>query len=73
MRLFLADNDAHESLIDIAKENLSFVLVILLITAAVILLANLCERYVLKKTGQKAQGWNAKKIAGIGVFSAIGG
>ncbi|MBQ9910611.1 MAG: ECF transporter S component [Lachnospiraceae bacterium] len=73
MKLFFADEHAHESLIQIAKENLSFILVILLVTAIVILLANLCEQYVLKKTGQKSQGWNAKKIAGIGVFSAIGG
>ena len=73
MNLLLREEHAHGALIESIRENLSFILVALAVMACVILLANLIERLVLKKTGQKAQGWTAKKIAGIGIFSAIGG
>lgn len=63
----------HESLIESVKENLSFILVALVIIAAIMILAKLIENLVIRKEKLKKTGMTAKKIAGIGVFSALGG
>lgn len=63
----------HGALLKSVQDNLSFILVALFITAAVMLLSKLAETAVSKKARGVSKGWNAKKIVGIGVFSALGG
>ena len=51
-----------------AKENLSFVLVCLLVTAGLILIADLAERLVMKKRHRLR---TARAVAYIGMFAAV--
>ena len=62
----------HET-IELLKDNLSFVLVALAVIVAVIALAKVAEMLLLKKKNEKNTGWSAKKIACVGLFSAVGG
>lgn len=73
--MFYAHEHEHEhgELLESLHENLSFVLVSLLVIAAIMLIAKLIENYVIRKEKLEKTGLTAKKIAGIGVFSAIGG
>lgn len=69
----LYEEHEHGALLKSVHDNLSFILVALLITAAIMLLAKIAESFVAKKARGVETGWSAKKIVGIGVFSALGG
>ncbi len=67
------DHEGHD-LIEELGENLSFILVALVVTIAIILLSKLIESIVVKKAGVTVEKrWTAKRIAGVGLFSAVGG
>ncbi len=65
---------AHEeNLFEQIGDHLTFILVTLLITAAIVVLAKIAENLVVKKTGKSLSKWTTKKIAGTGVCAAVGG
>ena len=68
------DHEHDHHLIEAITDNLSFILVALAVTAAIILAAKLIEKIAVEKSGAKIEKkWSAKRIAGVGLFSAVGG
>lgn len=55
------------------QSHLSFILIALAIMVAVILLAVVAEKWVMKHTTKTPPKGGVKKVAGVGLFAALGG
>lgn len=62
-----------KDLFEQAAENVSFILVSILIVAVIFAIAYIAERLIQKKRGVKEKTFTTRKIAMIGMFSAISG
>jgi len=62
-----------KDLFEQATENVSFILVSILIVAVIFMIAYLAERLIQKKNSVKEKIFTTRKIAMIGMFSAISG
>jgi len=55
------------------QSHLSFILIALAIMVAVVLLAVVAEKWVMKHTTKQLPKSGVKKVAGVGLFAALGG
>ena len=72
--LFEEEHDhSAESTWQLVEENAAFVIIALAIMAAITVLSVIFERLYFKKLGIQRKGFDAKRIAGVGLLSAVGG